>query len=208
MGTRSFASFFLVVIACISADAQEKVYPVRVTGNGNVPAILTADRTAFSVERSFQHKLTLGFPSDDNVSFVPDTPASVVMLWLRIHNTSQRPLDVNIAQFTGTDEQGKTYATLTADKAADRFVEAGTGGSIGSKTLRGISLGRAGTKLTEEQFRADVVRYSMPPGSLAPGAVKEGLIFFEGPARKKFTFAVRLGDLWSQPLTFSTEKQK
>ena len=196
----------LLLLFCISALAQEKVYPIR--GTGNVPAVLTADRTAFAVERAFQHKLTLGFPNDDRVSFVPDTPAAVVMLWLRVQNTSQRPLEVNIPQFTGTDEQGKTYAALSADKAADRFVEAGTGGSIGSKTLRGISLGRAGTRLTEEQFRADIVRYSMPSGSLPPGAVKEGMIFFEGPARKKFTFTVRLGDLWSQPLTFSTEKQK
>jgi hypothetical protein len=208
MSTRCFASVCLVILACIPALAQEKLYPIRGTSTGNIPAILTADRSAFAIERAFQHKLTLGFPSDDRVSFVPDTPAYVVMLWLRVQNTSQRRLDLNIAQFTGTDEQGRMYAALTAAQASDRIVEAAGGGSIGSKTLRGISLGRAGSKPTEEQFKEDIVRYSLPPGSLAPGAVKEGLIFFEGPARKKFTFTVRLGELWSQPLTFSTEKQK
>jgi hypothetical protein len=42
------------------------------------------------------------------------------------------------------------------------------------------------------------------PGNI----VKEGWIYFEQPPRKKFTVTVTLGDLSSQPLVFSTEKQK
>jgi hypothetical protein len=206
MSRRVFVSILFLFIAIVPALGQEKLYPIR--GNKNVPAILTSDRMAFVVERAFQHKLTLGFPDDDRVAFIPDSGASIVMLWLRVQNTSQRPLDLNVVQFSGTDEEGKMYAALTSAQAADRIISGGPGGSIGTKTLRGISLGRVGSKPPEEQLREDVVRYSLPSTPVAVGGVKEGLIFFEGPSKKKFTFSVRLGDLWSQPLAFSTEKQK
>ena len=192
-----------VLIASLPAFSQDKLYPVR---GKDSTVILTSDRMSFVVERAFQHKLTLGFPDDDRVAFIPDAGSSIVMLWLKVQNTSQRPLDLKVAQFSGTDDQGRMYAVLTPAEASERVL--GPGGSIGSKTLRGISLGRAGGKLTEEQLREDVIRYSLASGPIAGGGVREGLIFLEGPTRKKFTFNVRLGDLWSQPFAFSTEKQK
>ena len=203
MSRRVFIAAWFVLIAGLPAFSQEKLYPVR---GKDAPVILTSDRMSFVVERAFQHKLTLGFPDDDRVAFIPDPGSGVVMLWLRVQNTSQRPLELNAAQFKGTDDEGRMYAALTPAEVSERVI--GPGGSIGSKTLRGISLGRVGGKLTEEQLREDVIRYSLAPTPVAVGGVKEGLIFFEGPSRKKFTFTVRLGDLWSQPLVFSTEKQK
>src|SRR5438552_1598155 len=100
------------------------------------------------------------------------------------------------------------YSALSVDEASNRIIAGTSAGSLGSKTLRGISLGKAGNKPTEEQLREDIVRYSLQPAVLAAGAVKEGLIYFEAPPRKKFTVSVVLGDLWSRPLVFSTEKQK
>jgi hypothetical protein len=203
MSRRVFIAACFLLIASLPALSLEKLYPVR---GKESTVILTSDRMSFVVERAFQHKLTLGFPDDDRVAFIPDAGSSVVMLWLKVQNTSQRQLALNIAQFNGTDDEGKMYAALTPEEVSERVL--GPAGSIGSKTLRGISLGRVGGKLTEEQLREDVIRYSLASGSVAGGGVKEGLIFFEAPSRKKFTFAVRLGDLWSQPLPFSTEKQK
>src|SRR5262245_61427811 len=100
-----FVPLVWMMIACLPALSQQKVYPVR--ASNNIPVILTADRSAFVVERGFQHKLTLGFPDDDRVSFIPDTGAAVVMLWLRIQNVSQRSFDLDVVQFAGTDETGK-----------------------------------------------------------------------------------------------------
>ena len=197
---------FWMIGASLTVFGQEKLYPVR----SSREVVLTGDRSAIVVERAFQHKLILGFPNEDRVSFVPDTRAPIIMLWLRIQNVSPRPMKFDAGKFTSTDDQGKMYPALVGDDAANRIL-AGTStsdGSLGSKTLRGISLGRVGSKPTEEQLKEDIERYSLNSGEIAPGAVKEGLIYFERPSQKKFTVKITLGDLWSQPLTFSTEKQK
>jgi hypothetical protein len=195
---------FWMIVASLTVFGQEKLYPVRSSRD----AILTADRLAIVVERAFQHKLILGFPNEDRVSFVPDTRAPIIMLWLRIQNVSPRPMRFDAGKFTSTDDQGKMYPALVGDDAANRILAGASDGSLGSKTLRGISLGRVGSKPTEEQLREDLERYSLQSGEIAPGAAKEGLIYFERPSQKKFTVKITLGDLWSQPLTFSTEKQK
>jgi hypothetical protein len=193
------------MLASLPALGQEKVYPVR--GNKDVPVILTSDRSGIVVEKAFQHKLTLGSPDEDRVSFVPETRAPIIMLWLRIQNVSPRTMKFDASKFTSTDDQGKMYPALVGDDAVNRILAGASDGSL-AKTLRGISLGRVGSKPTDEQLKEDIQRYSLQSGEIAPGAVKEGLIYFERPSQRKFTVKITLGDLWSQPLTFSTEKQK
>jgi hypothetical protein len=194
-----------LMLASLPALGQEKVYPVR--GNKDVPVILTSDRSGIVVEKAFQHKLTLGSPDEDRVSFVPETRAPIIMLWLRIQNVSPRTMKFDASKFTSTDDQGKMYPALVGDDAVNRILAGASDGSL-AKTLRGISLGRVGSKPTDEQLKEDIQRYSLQSGEIAPGAVKEGLIYFERPSQRKFTVKITLGDLWSQPLTFSTEKQK
>jgi len=186
--------------------AQDKLYPVR--GSKDVSVILTPDRSGFVVEKAFEHKLIVAFPTDDNVSFIPDTREQIIVLWLRIQNVSQRPIQLDIAKFTSADDEGRMYSGLAPDEAANRIIAAAAGGSIGTKTLRGISLGRVANKPTDEQIRENIQRYSIHSGEIAAGAVKQGLIFFERPAQKNFTVRIALGNLWSQPLVFSTAKQK
>ena len=195
---------WLVVIA-LPVLGQEKLYPIR--GNQNIPVIFTPDRSAVVVEKAFQHRLTVGHSTDDRAS-VADTRAPIITLWLRVQNVSQRPMRVDITKFTSTDEQGRMYSALSVEEAAKRILADDSDGSIGSRTLRGISLGKAGNRPTDEQVKDDIVRYSLHSGDIAAGATKEGLIYFERPPQKKFTLRVVLGDLWSQPLLFSTEKQK
>jgi hypothetical protein len=206
MKHKIFITFGSILIASLPALAQQKLYPVRDTKDS--PALVTRDRSAFVIEKSFQHKSTLGFPSENNVAFVPETGAPIVMLWLRVQNTSQRPIEVNTTAFMITDDQGKTYMGLTSEDAANRIVAGGPGGSLGTKALRGISLGKAAGVPPEEQLRDDIQRYSLQSRPIQPGAVGEGLIYFDGPQRKKFTVTVTLAELWSKPLVFSTEKQK
>jgi len=199
-------ALFGVIIAGVPLLAQEKLYPVR--DNKEAPVLVTSDRSAFVVERTFNYKITIGFPSDDNLAFVPDTNAPLVVLWLRIQNLSQRPVAVSTEKFTSTDEQNKVYPVLAPEDAANRIVAGASGGSIGTKALRGISLGKAAGKLTDEQLREDVLRYSLQATQIPAGSVREGLIYFEAPPQKKFNVNVVLGDLWSRPLLFSTSKQK
>jgi len=201
---RKFLPLFWMIAASLSVFGQEKLYPVRVTRE----VILTSDRSAIVVERAFQHKLTLGFPDEDRVSFVPDTRAPIIMFWLRIQNLSPRPMNFDAGKFTSTDDQGRMYPAIVGDDAANRILAGTSEATLGTKTLRGISLGRVGNKPTAEQLKEDIERYSLRSGEIAPGAAKEGLIYFERPSQKKFTVKISLGDLWSQPLTFSTEKQK
>ena len=206
MKRRLVVLFLLMAIAGLPVRAQEKLYPVRPARD--IPVLLTAGRSALVAEKAFQHKITLGFPDDDKTAFVPETKTPLVVLTLRIQNVSQRPIDLNTAKFISTDEQGRMYANILPAAAADKIIAGASGGSIGTKTLRSISLGKAGNKPTEEQLRADILRYSLQAGPLPPGGVREGLIYFEAPTRKKFTVSITLGELFSTPLVFSTEKQK
>jgi hypothetical protein len=195
-----------MIAAVALAIGQEKLYPVR--NNTNVPDVLTSDRSSFVTERSFEYKLTLGYPSDDQGWFLPNTKTRIVALWLRIQNVSQHTLQFSPAKFTSTDDAGKLYKALTPDEAFKQIM-AGTGDTpVVSKTLRGISLGRAGNRATEDQVKDDILRYSLQAVAMPPGDVTEGLIYFEAPERKKYTMSVILGDLWSKPFVFSTTKQK
>jgi len=194
-----------LVMVSLPAAAQDRLYPV--TGTRNIPVVLTADRSAFVIEKSFQHKLTLGYPPDDKV-FASDPRTPIALFWLRIQNVSQGPLQINISKFTSTDEQGRTYPVLALDDATSRIVAGTSGATLGTKTLRSLSLGRAANRLTEDQLRDEVMRYSLQSGEIPPGATKEGLIYFDKPPRKNFTLSIMLGDLWSQPLVFSTSKRK
>jgi hypothetical protein len=116
---------------------------------------------------------------------------------------------VDTSKFVATDDMGRMYTALPAAEAVDRIMEGVSGSpSMSTKALQRLSLGRAGKPLTAEQVRADLIRYSVSSGSMTAGSVKEGMIYFEQPAQKKFTLKIVLGDLWSKPLVFSTEKQK
>jgi hypothetical protein len=109
-----------LMLASLPALGQEKVYPVR--GNKDVPVILTSDRSGIVVEKAFQHKLTLGSPDEDRVSFVPETRAPIIMLWLRIQNVSPRTMKFDASKFTSTDAQGKMYPALVGDDAVNRIL--------------------------------------------------------------------------------------
>jgi len=193
----------LTILAAVPLSAQDRLYPV--TGTKGFPVVLTTDRSAFVVEKAFQHKLTLGYPTDDR--FRPDAATPLILLWLRVQNLSPRPAELSIAKFTSTDEEGRRYPVLTLEDVTNRLL-AGGGESLGTKTLRSLSLGRVGGKPSEDQLKADIQRYSLQSSEIPAGGVKEGLIYFEKPPRKNYTVNVILGDLWSQPFTFSNTRQK
>jgi len=201
--THKFLFPVWLVIAALPGLGQDRLYPVTTTKG--FPIVLTADRSSFVVEKAFQHKLTLGYPSDGR--FRPDTEAPLIVLWLRVQSLSPRPMELSTAEFTCKDEDGRTCSALTPEEATNRIL-AEDSGSLGTKTLRSLSLGRVGGKPSEDQLRADLQRYSLQSSQILPSGVKEGLIYFEKPPRKNYTVSITLGDLWSQPFVFSTSRQK
>jgi hypothetical protein len=209
MASKLSVALFCVFVATLPLTAQDKLYPVRAKKElPGVPILVSSDRLSFVIEKSFQHKITLGFPSDDRMDYLPETRAQVVVLWLRIQNVSRNPLELDAAKFKSTDDSGRMFSSLAPQDATDRIMAGLSGSSIGTKALRRVSLGRAGHKPTVDEVREDILRYSLKSGEIAAGGVKEGFIFFEAPPRKKYVLNVSLGDLWSQPLVFSREKQK
>jgi hypothetical protein len=202
-----FSALLWVIVSSVALSAQEKVYPIH-EDKSDVNVLLTSDRMGLSIQKPFQHKTILSFPEGHQLDILPDTKTPIVVLSMRIQNVSQRPISLDPATFTITDEEGKKYSGWAPAQAADRILAGASSESLGSKTLRGISLGRVGNNRSEEDVREDILRYGLPVMMLPPGSVKEGLIFFEGPPKKKFTIRVFLGELLSKPLLFSTEKQK
>src|SRR5215470_70520 len=186
-----------MLLAGAPAFAQETVYPVP--PKSVIPALLTEDHMGFVVERNFEHKVTIGFPSMDKAWFIPGTRTRLVVLWLRIENLSPNPLKLNVDKFTSTDDEGKMASTLSPQDAYDRIM-AGVAVSeptLGTKTLNRISLGRAGNKVTPEQIKEDIQRYGLQNGTIPARGIQEGLIYFEAPRKKKFTVNVSLADIWS-----------
>ncbi len=205
MKDRLFIFLFWLTL-CVPLAAQDKLYPVR--DRSDSTALVTTDRASFSAERSFQHRLIIGFPEDDRLELLPDTKASILVFWLRVQNIAQRPMEFDILKFSSTDDHGQIYSVVKPEDAANRMFAEPSNGSIGTRTLRGISLGRVANKRTETQIREDLQRYSLKTGQIPAGGIREGFIYFEAPQRKKYTLNVILGDLRSKPLVFSTEKQK
>jgi hypothetical protein len=191
----------LVILAALPLCAQDKLNAVRVGPNAST--MVTEDHSSFVVEKPFEYKLTFGSPSDDKLWFEPNNKLKIMVFWLRIENVSDRPRQLNIARFTATDDEGKSYPILSSDEAVHRFIEVvGTTQGLLGKTMHGASLGRAANKRTEAQVRDDATRYSLQSGQIPPHTVQDGLIYFEGPQRKKYTMTVELGDLWAKPFTF------
>ena len=191
----------VVILAALPLGAQDKLSAVRVGPNAST--MVTEDHSSFVVEKPFEYKLTFGSPSDDKLWFEPNSKLKMMVFWLKIENLSARPLQLDIAKFTATDDQGKSYPLLSSDEAVRRFIEVvgATQGLLG-RTMHGASLGRAANKRTEAQVRDDATRYSLHSGTIPPHTVQDGLIYFEGPQRKKYTMTVELGDLWTKPFTF------
>jgi hypothetical protein len=195
-----------LILASVPAAGQQRLYPV--TKGRDIPVVLSPDHSGIVVEKAFQYKLTLGFPTSDSTIFIPETETPIIMLWLRIQNISQRPIDLDISKFTSMDDQGRMYPALSVDEAFNRILAGFYGATNGTRTLKALSLGHVANVPSEEEFKASLVRYSLHSGPMPGNIVKEGWIYFEQPPRKKFTVTVTLGDLSSQPLVFSTEKQK
>jgi hypothetical protein len=208
MKFRIFLVLACLASASIAARAQETVYPIP--PKSEVPALMTEDRSGFVIEKTFEHKITLARPSNQQAWFLPGSKAKLVVLWIRIENLSQQPLKLDLATFTSTDEEGHSYTPLNPEDVFHRIL-ADTGGTeptLASKTIKGISLGHAGNKVTEDQLHEDFQRYSLQAGPIPAHTTRDGLVYFEAPKKKKFVVNVTLGSLWSKPFTFSTSKPK
>ena len=208
MKYRFFIAIIFSLATTICGFAQETVYPVP--AKTTPLPLMTEDHFGFVVEKTFEYKLTFGFPSMDKAWFIPGTKTRLVVLWLRVENQSDNPLKIDISKFTSTDDAGKTFSPLTPDEAFNRII-AGVNTTepvLATKALKGISLGKAGNKVTVEQIKEDVARYALLSETIPPRSAKDGLIYFDPPQKKKFTIDVTLGYLWSKPFTFSSTKPK
>jgi hypothetical protein len=207
MKRRIITSLCWIILTGAPVLAQETLYPVR--SSANIGTVFSADRSSFVVEKAFAYKMTLGFPSSDSTWFLPNSHARIVLMWMRIENLSDQPLDLNPATFTSTGDDGRAYPVLTPDEGFNRILaEAGDKFTFGTNALHSLSLGKAGTPPTEEELRADMRRYSLQPSRIPSHDIREGLIYFESPPAKRFTVSIRLGDLWSKPFSFTNVKQK
>jgi hypothetical protein len=196
-----------MIATTVPVLAQETLYPVR--SNAEPGAVFTADHSSFVIEKAFQYKLTVGYPSNDDTWFLPNSRTRIVALWVRIESLSERPLELNTAKFTCTGEDGQMYSLLSTDEAFNRIMTSAEDKTIIlTNTLHGISLGKAGTKPTEGQLKLDTIRYSLQSGQIPAHDIREGLVYFEGPPQKKYVISVRLGDLWSRPFSFTNVKPK
>ena len=96
---------------------------------------------------------------------------------------------------------------LTPDDAFQRIISATSGRqTFLSNTAKGISLGRSG--VTPDELKDETIRFSFQSGIVDGQAVKQGLLFFEIPKKKRFTVSLKLGSLWSRPFVFTNVKPK
>jgi hypothetical protein len=195
---RRLSVLLLLATAPVCAQA---LYPVRAGAPAN--AQLTVDHKTFVVDKPFEYKLVFGLPSEDKLWFQPNSKMKMMVLWLRIQNVSDHPLDLKVEKFTATDDQGKSYPILSVDEAFSRVIEVtGPSQSLLGKTMHSASLGRAANKLTPDQLKRDAGRHSLQSGQIPPQQTQDGLIYFDGAPKKKDTINVGLGDLWSKPFVF------
>src|SRR5262249_32102712 len=159
MTSRLFVALVCVLAATLPVAAQDKLYPVRPKRDlPGIPILVSSDRLSFVIEKAFQHKITIGFPSDDRMDYLPETRAQLVVFCFRIQNRSGNTLHLDPSKFTSTDDSGRMFSIVSAETATDRIMASVSGSSLGTKALRRVSLGRAGHKPTVEEVREDIVR--------------------------------------------------
>src|SRR5262245_15985522 len=205
-------TFFVMGTLIVPVSGQGKLYPVPIDGGFGSMRIQAAPSTgapARLIAQKAEYSLRLGFPTDVEAGSLPETDAKILMLWLKIQNLTDYPMNFDPSKFTASGEGGKTYPMLSSDQALDRMIEAGGGitRSVLSRATQGISLGRLG-KSDEAQLRDEAKRFSLQPGSIQPQGVREGLLFFEAPSEKRFTVNIGLVDLWSKPFIFTNVKPR
>jgi hypothetical protein len=191
--------------------AQPRLYPVPGDGGlGSMRVVSTLSQEGHSrfIAEKPQYTLRVGFPTETEGSYLPDTDGKVIVLWVRIENVSSRPMNLDITSFSAVDGEGKPCAKLSTDEAFDRLLSAkGRTRSLVSKATKGVSLGRAGGP-SEEDARDEAHRFTLHTDEIPVQGVTQGLIFFEAPPQDKFTVRVSLGDLWSKPFVFTNTKGK
>jgi hypothetical protein len=207
---RAFLYLFCSLFICISASAQEVLYPVR----GNTSGLETMhvevdpnqrDRSRYVAEKTFEYKLAVEYPTKEEAGFLPNSEAHITMFWLRVENTAKRPLQISTSGFSLTDEEGHSFPLLSPEEAFNRIMSS----TLGRRTfLSNTKKAMGRSVVTEDELKDETVRFSFQSGTVDGQGLKQGLIFFEVPNRKKFTVTLRLGELWSRPFTFTNVKPK
>lgn len=135
--------------------------------------------------------------------------SSLFVIYLKVENLSDTPLQVDPSTFSTVDDEGRGYAGLTPTEAIRRALDksAGTRTAIGL-VLAGPLAGPALQQAAERKVTETVNRECLQPGHIPPHSFKDGAVFFEAPKQKRFTLKVSFGSLWSEPFVFSTSKPK
>jgi hypothetical protein len=199
--------------ASVGLVAQVVVYPAAgdFSSLSSTRIEASADRegpSVFTSERLYELKLRIGFPTEDEAGFLPDTGAPIIALWLQVQNTSRNALNLDVSKFTAS-AGGRTYRRLTPEVAFDRIIEeTSVKRSILTRTIRGATLGRLAKKEDIDQARNKTVLLSLENSQIPSQGFREGLIFFEAPTNETFTVNVRLGDLWTRAFAFTNVKPK
>src|SRR5436189_2942987 len=103
MSRKFLAPISLLFAALPALFGQDRLYPVTTTKG--FPIVLTTDRSSFVVEKAFQHKLTLGYPSDGR--FRPDTETPLILLCCRF-KALHLDLSTRVPpRFTGRTGEGR-----------------------------------------------------------------------------------------------------
>src|SRR5262249_1331823 len=124
------------------------------------------DQGRFLAEKTFEYKIVVEFPTKEEAGFLPASDAKVAMFWVQIENTSKRPMQLNTASFTLTDEEGRSYPALSGEQAFDRIIS----GKLGRQTFRantskGLHLGRSNAPTTEE-LKDETIRFTLQSGEI------------------------------------------
>ena len=206
MSRKVLGVVLLIAVTASLAFTQTKLWPLR-EGMRVEKSPDDPNHLIFVAEKQDKYKLKLEYPTTDHADFVGDSKAKVALFWLRVENLSKNSLNLDIAKFTLKDAAGKTYTRLEPEEAMNRILDGrGITKKLVGKSLGVASLGKAGAKPDDQ--RDEGLRFSLRSAPLPEYGVAQGLLYFEAPQDKNYTLHLGLGELWSQPFPFSSEKPR
>ncbi len=202
---KSFVKFLVlvaIVFVFVQVSQAQKLYPI--SGGTRFESDPDKKKQFMLIAENSDLKITIKPAEKIKLGKGP-----IWAIWMKIENTSDKPLKFDPTQFNATDDEGRAFVGLESKDAIKRFYDSVAAmsnlvGLVVAGPLMGPSIMASGERKAAEELN----RKSIQIGEIPPKTFKDGIVFFEQPKEKTKEFKINFIGLWSESIVFTTDEKR